>query len=86
MAFKCMAPGCVRVATRGEAWSGDELVPIERFQKGIRLQLAVKDMAVRLVLCDEHANDLTVAAWKPVLEMLADWGWRPLSSWPETLD
>jgi len=50
---------------------------IEQYQKGIRLSLSVKDLAVRLALCDEHAQELT-AAWAPVLTKLAEWGWRPL--------
>jgi hypothetical protein len=38
----------------------------------------VADIAVRLVLCDKHARELTVAAWEPVLSKLDTWEWRPL--------
>ncbi|MEV4481787.1 hypothetical protein [Micromonospora coxensis] len=51
---------------------------IEQYQKGIKLELSVEDLAVRLALCDEHARDLTAAGWEAVLSKLAGWGWQPL--------
>ncbi|MFE9207580.1 hypothetical protein [Micromonospora sp. NPDC007230] len=74
----CLVNDCDRPATRGEAWTGEPLEEIEQYRKGIRLELAVKDLAVRLVLCDEHAQELTAAAWEAVLSKLDGWSWQPL--------
>ncbi|MCX4387092.1 hypothetical protein OG777_09130 [Micromonospora peucetia] len=74
----CVVNDCDRPATRGQAWTGDPLKGIEQYRKGIRLELSVKDLAVRLVLCDEHARELTVAAWEAALSKLDGWGWQPL--------
>ncbi|MFI6823243.1 hypothetical protein ACIBJE_20130 [Micromonospora sp. NPDC050187] len=74
----CVVYGCHRPATRGQAWTDEPLDEIEQYQKGIKLELSVKDLAVRLVLCDEHARELTAAAWEAVLAKLAGWGWQPL--------
>ncbi|MEH0982372.1 hypothetical protein [Micromonospora sp. CPCC 205556] len=74
----CMANGCPRPATRGEAWTDDPLEAIAQYRKGIRLELAVKDLAVRLALCDEHARELIAAAWEAVLSKLSGWDWQPL--------
>lgn len=72
----CAAKSCDRPAARGEAWTGAHLGEIEQYRRGIRLRLSVKDIGVRLVLCDEHARELTAAAWGPVLSMLDGWGWH----------
>jgi hypothetical protein len=40
----------------------------------------VKDLAVVLALCDEHADQLTRAAWAATLDLLTRWGWRPLTA------
>ncbi|MEU6075838.1 hypothetical protein [Micromonospora sp. NPDC047074] len=74
----CMANDCDRLATRGQAWTDEPLEGIAQYQKGIRLELSVQDIAVRLVLCDEHARELTVAAWEAALAKLDGWGWQPL--------
>jgi hypothetical protein len=74
----CMAKDCGRPATRGETWTGEPLGEIEQYQKGIRLDLSVKDIAVRLALCDDHARELTAAAWQSVLSVLNEWNWQPL--------
>ncbi|MEU5566911.1 hypothetical protein [Micromonospora musae] len=74
----CMVNGCHRSATRGQAWTDVPLEAIAQYQKGIKLELAVKDLTVRLVLCDEHAQELTAAAWEAVLYKLTGWGWQPL--------
>lgn len=74
----CMVNGCHRPATCGQAWTDEPLEGIEQYQKGIKLELSVKDLAVRLVLCDEHARELTAAAWEAALSRLTEWGWQPL--------
>jgi hypothetical protein len=76
--WTCMARDCQRPATRGETWTDEPLGAIEQYQKGIRLELSVQDLAVRLTLCDEHARALTIAAWRSVLSVLDEWGWHPL--------
>src|SRR4051812_2700454 len=73
----CMANGCARPGTRGQAWTDEPLEEIEQYQKGIKLQLSVEDLAVRLTLCENHARYLTAAAWKLALSLLDDWGWQP---------
>jgi hypothetical protein len=74
----CAVRDCGRPATRGQSWTGEPLDEIGQYQKGIRLSLTVEDIAVRLALCDDHARELTSAAWMPVLSLLDEWGWRPL--------
>jgi hypothetical protein len=74
----CDAPGCQSPATRGDEWADEALLPIEAHRKGIQLRLTVKDLAVGLRVCDEHARVLTEAAWTPVLATLEEWGWRSL--------
>jgi len=76
--LKCPARSCDRPATRGEGWTAERLGDIEQFRVGIRLGLTVKDIAVRLALCDHHARQLTTAAWEAVLSKLAEWDWKPL--------
>jgi hypothetical protein len=76
----CMVKDCNRPATRGQAWTDEPLDEIGQYQKGIQLSLTVHDIAVRLALCDGHAQELTAAAWRPVLTLLDEWGWHPLRS------
>ena len=77
-----MVGGCDQSATRGEAWTNANLRDIEQYQKGIRLGLAVQDIAVRLALCDDHSRELTAAAWSQVLAKLTTWElpWTPSTS------
>jgi hypothetical protein len=76
--LKCAAQSCDRPATRGEGWTAEHLGDIEQYRVGIRLGLTVKDIAVRLTLCDDHTRELTTAAWEPVLSKLTEWEWKPL--------
>ncbi|SIR23686.1 hypothetical protein [Micromonospora avicenniae] len=74
----CMMNDCHRSATRGQAWTVDPLEAIEHYQVGIKLELSIQDLAVRLVFCDEQARELTAAAWTALLSKLTGWGWQPL--------
>ena len=77
----CVVPDCGRQATNGENWRAEcGLTPLVAHQKGIELKLTVRDIAVVLELCDEHAGELTGAAWKGALDVLAGWGWEPLAA------
>lgn len=70
----CIVPDCRHPATAGETWSDRPLKPIRAYRKGIELSLTVRDLAVTLALCDEHAAALTSAAWDSVLTQLDEWG------------
>lgn len=75
-----MARDCPRPATRAQTWTGEPLGEIKQYQRGIRLGLSVKDLAVRLALCEDHAGELTAAAWRSVLSVLDQWDWQALGS------
>lgn len=75
---ECIVPGCHRPAERGENWRNSELTPIVGYKKGVELQLAVKDIAVTLTLCREHADELTDAGWRSIFDLLTSWNWSPL--------
>jgi hypothetical protein len=75
----CLVPGCERTATRGDEWSAEDAVePLVSYRLGIELRLGVADIAVRLSLCEPHADELTGAAWQTVEAKLGAWGWKPL--------
>ncbi|HEY5231243.1 MAG TPA: hypothetical protein VIJ11_10175 [Galbitalea sp.] len=75
----CLVPGCDEAAVRGDEWSEDDaLEPLLAYQSGIELRLRVVDIAVRLSLCQRHANEVTESAWQSVEARLRGWGWQPL--------
>jgi hypothetical protein len=75
----CLVPGCERTAVRGDDWSVEDAVePLVAYRLGIELRLSVADIAVRLSLCQQHADEVTDAAWQTVEARLREWGWKPL--------
>lgn len=73
----CQVPHCDHPAVFGNDWRSAGLVPLAAYNKGIEMTLTVRDAAVVLMLCDEHARELTAAAWAGALEKLGNWDWRP---------
>ena len=69
-----MVPGCQNAAKLGEDWKQPPLGPIEGNRHGIQVQLSVEDIAVAVALCEEHANELTKAAWEAASRTLDSWG------------
>jgi hypothetical protein len=70
----------MRRASRGEDWATNAIEPIVAFRLGIELRLKVRDLAVVLALCEDHANVVSSSAWDAVEATLANWQWRPLRS------
>ena len=77
---ECQVPGCIRTASRGEDWTSKAIEPIVAFRLGTELRLKVRDLAVVLALCEDHANVVSSSAWDAVEATLASWEWRPLGS------
>jgi len=73
----CAVPHCSNPATKGEDWKNPH-EPLVVHRLGVELRLMVRDKAVVLTLCDEHAIELALAAWQPVLDKLGEWNWKPL--------
>ena len=71
-------PGCGNEATRGETWTEPSLQPIVSYRSGVEMALTVRDIAVVLSLCGDHATGLSDVGWQAMLGLLKDWGWRPL--------
>lgn len=74
---QCQVPGCGREATHGQDWSEPDLAPVEAYLVGIQMRLTVQDIAVILLLCEEHAATLAATAWEPAISQLREWGWTP---------
>jgi hypothetical protein len=74
---ECSVPGCSREGTYGEGWREPPHQPLTAYRLGIEMRLTVKDIALVLVLCEAHADELMKLAWTPVDARLAEWGWPP---------
>lgn len=75
----CQVSACERQAVAGEDWRSPGLLPISSRRVGAELTLTVHDIAVVLVLCEDHARELSHVGWQAMLGVLDSWGWSPRS-------
>ena len=78
--MRCQASGCNAEAVSGEAWTEGGLQPLRSYHDGIEMMFSVRDIGVRLALCEDHADVLTTAGWDAARSVLRSWGWAPLQT------
>ena len=72
-----VVPGCSNPSSKGEDWQTVH-EPLPSYRLGIELRLTLRDIAVVLTLCDDHAAEPLIAAWRQLIDKLSEWGWKPL--------